>query len=113
MDWTEQLRRFREDNPDLPEGPETEQQPEPADNELQRARLDIKLSRKGRAGKTVTLVTGWQLDDQRLADVAARLKKSLGTGGSVDDDGAILIQGDRRADVLSRLTDMGFKARVI
>src|SRR5262245_28841128 len=49
--------------------------------------------RSGRKGKTVTLVTG--VPPAARADVAARLKRALGTGGGVQGD-VIEIQGDRR-----------------
>lgn len=75
-------------------------------------RLDISIERKGRGGKTATLVTGWTLPDSQLAIIASRLKQKLGTGGS-SRGGDILIQGDRRQAVLDFLAQMGFKARVI
>lgn len=80
--------------------------------ERQTGRLDIVLERKGRAGKTATIITGFTVSDDAVADIAAQLKRSLGTGGSARG-GEILIQGDRRKDVLARLTALGLKARII
>ena len=80
--------------------------------ERQTGRLDIVLERKGRAGKTATIITGFTVSDDAVADIAAQLKRSLGTGGSARG-GEILIQGDRRLDVLRLLTEKGFKARII
>lgn len=74
--------------------------------------LDIFLERKGRAGKQATIVTGFACDDEALKQVASRLKRGLGVGGSARG-GEILIQGDFRQRVLDQLTDMGFKARII
>ncbi len=111
MDWTEQLKAFREANPDLPPGPDSvdinDTQPEP-----KQPRLDISIERKGRAGKTATLITGWVCTDSKLLEIASRLKTLLGTGGSARG-GDILIQGDRRKDVLEKLAQMGYKARII
>lgn len=112
MNWLDQLQQFRDANPDLPEGPDTPDTPDPAPGELQHSRLDISLERKGRAGKTATLITGWELSDSELLDIAAELKKKLGTGGSARG-GDILIQGDRRRDIMNLLTLMGYKARII
>lgn len=112
MNWLDQLQQFRDANPDLPEGPDTPDTPGPAPGELQHSRLDISLERKGRAGKTATLITSWELSDSELLDIAAELKKKLGTGGSARG-GDILIQGDRRRDVMNLLTLMGYKARII
>lgn len=78
----------------------------------QSGRLDIVLERKGRAGKTATIITGFTVSDDAVADIASQLKRSLGTGGSARG-GEILIQGDRRKEVLARLTALGLKARII
>ncbi len=112
MNWLDQLQQFRDANPNLPEGPDVPETPQPAPGERQHSRLDISLERKGRAGKTATLITGWELPDSDLLDIAAELKKKLGTGGSARG-GDILIQGDRRNDVKDQLTRMGYKARII
>ena len=75
-------------------------------------RLDIVLERKGRGGKQATIVTGFACDDESLKQVASRLKRALGVGGSARG-GEILIQGDFRQRVLDELVAMGFKARII
>lgn len=111
MNWLEQLQQFRDGNPDLPQGPESEATEE-VEKPRQKSRVDIGIERKGRAGKTATLITGWELPDEDLLEIAATLKKRLGAGGSARG-GDILIQGDRRNDVLKHLTGMGYKARII
>ena len=45
-----------------------------------------------------------------VAEVAAKLKKRLATGGSARG-GEVLIQGDRRDDVRKALADLGFKTK--
>lgn len=112
MNWLDQLQQFRDNNPDLPPGDDTASQSTDEDTPRQRARLDIILERKGRAGHPATLVSGWDVPDEQVLEIAAALKKRLGTGGSARG-GDILIQGDRRKEVLSHLTDMGYKARII
>ena len=76
------------------------------------SRLDIVYERKGRAGKPATIITGFTVSDDEVAALASRLKKSIGTGGSARG-GEILVQGDRRQDVLRLLTSWGYKARII
>lgn len=112
MNWLDQLQNFRDNNPDLPPGPDTPADLNETDTPVQKARLDIVMERKGRAGKTATLITGWELPDDALLEVAAEMKKKLGAGGSARG-GDILIQGDRRKDVLAFLLHKGYKARII
>lgn len=109
-DWHDALRSLLPDD-HLPEA-EPETTSEPDRNTRQTARLDIVLERKGRAGKTATIIAGFTLPDTEVSAVAARLKSALGTGGSARG-GEILIQGDRRDDVLRLLTSYGFRARII
>ena len=72
------------------------------------------LEKKGRAGKQATIICGFPADmpQEDIAALAARLKSSLGTGGSARG-GEILIQGDRRADLGKLLEAAGFKSRII
>lgn len=74
--------------------------------------LDIILEKKGRGGKVATIVTGFTISDDKVKDIASKMKTRLGTGGSARG-GEILIQGDRRKDVLEYLKTIGFKARII
>ena len=66
---------------------------------------------KGRRGKTVTTIFGFDLDDNELKDLAKQLKRSCGTGGSVKD-GIIIIQGDHRDALLSELKKQGYTAKL-
>lgn len=92
--------------------PEPEEPAAKAPAASRQGRLDIQTERKGRRGKTVVIVSGFTIDDDEIAALAADLKKRLGTGGSAVD-GTILMQGDRARDVLDALTAMGYKARII
>lgn len=112
MNWQDQLKAFRDANPDMPEGTDPAPDPTPDDTPAMQPRLDISIERKGRAGKTATLISGWIISDDRLRDIASQIKQALGTGGSARG-GDILIQGDRRADVARQLTAMGYKSRII
>ena len=80
--------------------------PVPADGVI-RIRREV----KGRGGKTVTVASGFRLDDDRLEQLAAELKRRCGTGGSVKD-GEILIQGDHRETVRAELKQKGFVAKL-
>ena len=65
---------------------------------------------KGRAGKGVTVVTGLGLPLAEIEQLAARLKKQCGSGGTVRD-GIIEIQGDQRVRVAAELEKLGFKVK--
>jgi translation initiation factor 1 len=61
-------------------------------------RLRIMLDTRQRAGKAVTLVTGFVGNPEDLEDLGKKMKQYCGTGGSVKD-GEIIIQGDQRKKV--------------
>lgn len=72
--------------------------------------LHVLTDRKGRKGKTATIIEGFDPDDKTIADVARTLKQKLATGGSVSG-GEILIQGDRKDQVIRILSDMGYRLK--
>lgn len=71
----------------------------------------IARDRKGRGGKTVTIITGLPEDSATLANVAQTLKRFCGTGGSVKD-GVVEIQGDHRERLHAKLVEMGYKVKI-
>lgn len=103
MDWKDALKGMLPDD----YSPEPELQADPS-QERQKGRLAVSVERKGRGGKTATIVSGFTVGDDTVADIAARLKKQLGTGGSARG-GEILIQGDCRERVVAALRSMGLK----
>jgi translation initiation factor 1 len=65
---------------------------------------------KGRRGKGVTVVTGLPLAVADLEELATRLKKRCGSGGTVHE-GVIEIQGDHRDTLVAELAKLGYTAR--
>jgi translation initiation factor 1 len=72
-------------------------------------KIRIRREKKGRKGKTVTTVSGFQLNEIELKDIAAQLKRKCGTGGSVKD-GIIVIQGDHREALQAEFEKLGYTA---
>lgn len=72
--------------------------------------LTVTIDRKGRKGKTATIVEGFTCDGDRLLEVAAKLKSKLGTGGSARG-GEILIQGEVADKVKALLKEMGYRVK--
>jgi translation initiation factor 1 len=70
------------------------------------ARAVVRMERKGRGGKEVTVVEKLGLADKDLETWCRELKQALGCGGSVEGD-AILLQGDLRTRVPAVLTAKG------
>ncbi|MDE5607573.1 MAG: translation initiation factor [Muribaculaceae bacterium] len=104
------MKRFLEANPDLPAGEETQAEAE-TDTKATSRQLRVSIERKGRAGKTATIIEGFTPDDD-IASIASMLKTRLGTGGSARGC-EILIQGDRRADAADILRSLGHKVKGI
>ena len=68
--------------------------------------------RKGRAGKTVTVISGLQLSPPDLEALAKTLKQACGAGGTLKD-GEIEIQGDHREHIADLLSQMGYKTKFV
>jgi translation initiation factor 1 len=70
-------------------------------------RVKVRREVAGRRGKAVTTVSGVPLDDAGLRELAGRLKKRCGVGGSAKN-GIIELQGDHRDVVVEMLRDAGY-----
>ena len=71
-------------------------------------KIRIKLETKHRAGKAVTVLTGFIGNENDLQDLGKKLKNFCGTGGSAKD-AEIIIQGDNRDKILQWLLKNDYK----
>ena len=72
-------------------------------------KLRVRLDKKHRAGKAVTLVEGFSGKETDREELGKKLKTFCGTGGSVKD-GEIIVQGDNREKVVQFLLKNGYSA---
>ena len=72
--------------------------------------LICKFEKKGRNGKPVTLIEGFEGSDNELKKISKKIKTTLGIGGS-EKDGIIVIQGDNRDKIMKILQEMGYKTK--
>jgi translation initiation factor 1 len=101
--WTsdpEAAKRLREDAPR-----KIERDEEPAKQTVR-----VVADRKRRAGKTVTVASGFSLTAASLSALATALKKKCGAGGSCAD-GEIEIQGDHVSRVAEELRRLGYRVK--
>jgi len=76
-----------------------------------RQQLKVQTSRKGRKGKTVTVVSGFQASSDTLTDLAKKLKHHCGAGGAVKED-TIEVQGDHGDKIQQFLVELGYKTKI-
>lgn len=70
----------------------------------------VRLDRKGRGGKSVTIIEDLQMSVKESEKLLKQLKSKLGAGGTVKN-GSIEIQGDHCDTVMAELTRMGCKPK--
>ena len=109
QDWKSRLGVVYSTNPDYQY--ETAQDAPEADTlPPGQQRLTVRIDRRRRAGKQVTLVEGFVGREADLSALARTLKTRCGVGGSAAD-GEILIQGDLRDKLVALLGSMGYQVK--
>ena len=74
--------------------------------------LRIQREKKGRGGKTVTTITGFEGDKKAASDLLKKMKKRFGCGGAVKN-WVIELQGDLAEQSLKYLTDLGHNVKQV
>ncbi|NES82283.1 MAG: translation initiation factor [Moorea sp. SIO2B7] len=73
--------------------------------------LRVQASRKGRKGKTVTIITGFEMTSEKITKLLKQLKNQCGSGGTVKEN-TIEIQGNHTEKLVQILTKLGYKAKI-
>jgi translation initiation factor 1 len=73
--------------------------------------LRVQATRRGRGGKTVTVITGFQAKPETITALMKQLKGQCGAGGTIKDN-EIEIQGDHAQKLVQILIKLGYKAKV-
>ena len=108
-DWKSRLGVVYSTNPDFQY--RTEQDAPEADTlPPQKQRLVVRIDRRRRAGKQVTLVDGFVGREADLSALAKTLKTKCGVGGTVEE-GQILMQGDLRDKLVALLGSLGYQVK--
>ena len=107
-DWKSRLGVVYSTNPDFEYQRVAEQEEQTL--EPSRQRLTVRIDRRQRAGKQVTLIEGFVGTRADLESLAKTLKTRCGVGGSAKE-GEITIQGDLRDKVTALLQSMGYNAK--
>ena len=99
-DWKERLNVVYSTNPDF-----KYEETKTLDKKQQKLRVNIE--KKGRSGKTVTLINRFIGTENDLKELGRLLKSKCGVGGSAKD-GEILIQGEFKQRVIELLKAEGY-----
>lgn len=72
--------------------------------------LKVEVSRKGRGGKTVTMISGFEHTPTTLTTLAKQLKAQCGSGGTAKEN-SIEIQGDHAQKLMELLAAKGYQVK--
>ena len=105
-DWKERLNVVYSTNPDFKYESVEEEAVETLDKKQQKLRVNIE--KKGRGGKTVTLINGFIGTENDLKELGKLLKSKCGVGGSGKRRGDHPYQGEFKQRVIELLKAEGY-----
>jgi translation initiation factor 1 len=82
----------------------------PRDTEPSRQTIRVAIDKKRRAGKSVTVASGFEHPPETMAKLATALKKRCGSGGTVKGS-EIEVQGEHVETIAGELRKLGYRIR--
>ncbi len=73
-------------------------------------KVTVRIERKGRSGKSVTIIDGLQMTAKEMEFLLKQLKRKLGTGGTLKET-SLEIQGERGDAVMNALKKMSYRPK--
>ena len=104
-DWKDRLNVVYSTNPDYQYENIGEEEAETLPKNQQKLR--VSMEKKGRGGKTVTLIRGFVGTEDDLKELGKLLKTKCGVGGSAKEE-EIIIQGDFKQRIIDLLKAEGY-----
>ncbi|MCS6959099.1 MAG: translation initiation factor [Pseudanabaenaceae cyanobacterium SKYGB_i_bin29] len=89
-------------------GKEPEPEPKTTPLPIAQQKVRVQISRKGRGGKTVTVISGVQGTEDTYKELLKKLKTLCGAGGTVKAD-TIEVQGEHADKIVTALVEWGYK----
>jgi translation initiation factor 1 len=74
--------------------------------------IRIQREKKGRGGKTVTTISGFEGDKKEISDLLKKMKKRFGCGGAIKN-WVIELQGDLAEQSIKYLSELGHKTKQV
>ena len=104
-DWKARLNVVYSTNPDYQYENEEIEEAETLPKNQQKLR--VSMEKKGRGGKTVTLIKGFVGTEDDLKELGKLLKTKCGVGGTVKE-GEIIVQGEFKEKIVELLKREGY-----
>lgn len=83
-----------------------EETEESMDHFIKKSTIRVHLEKKGRGGKSVSIVRGLNMTNAYMKDLEKALKSHCGVGGT-QKNGEIILQGDHRDKIVDFLKSKG------
>ncbi len=83
---------------------------EPRDAEPSKQTIRVTIDKKRRAGKSVTVASGFEHAPETLSKLAAALKKKCGAGGTAKGS-EIEVQGEHVDAIAAELRKLGYRVK--